>query len=184
DTEKALLFEMKEKEEAIDIPAWIVNDKVGVLTINDLNITLQINAPYDLSNISARRVLMSRDLRGLLKSGYVRFVAPAETIQYAGPEELIPGLEVFDSPDEAEANMSNSVSQNPLIDEQNSLEITENDVDNLTEEEAMVETLRKGMPTIKTASPLTEEAPTRHTVHGSPKTPQADSNIKPIRKLS
>jgi hypothetical protein len=184
DREKALLFEMKEREEAIDVPAWIINDQAGILTINDLDITLPLNSPYDLGNISARRIMMSRDLKGLLRSGFVRFISPSEAAVYAeqsvGNTVEAPGLDVFDSPEAAEANMVNSVGHNPVIDPENAMDVSEDDINTLTEEEAMISELRKDMPTVKTSS---NTAP-RHTKHGSPQTPSPDSGIKPIRKLS
>jgi hypothetical protein len=190
DRERALLVELKEKDEAIDRPAWIVNNGEGALIINDLDITLPMNSPYDLSNISARRIIMSRDLKGLIKEGHVKFISPAEKdeiiIENVDEESASMGLDVFDSPEQAEANMTNSVSRNPVIDDSNAMEVVEGDIENLTEEESMVLDLTQGMPTVKEQRQRQRQTSTEttiHTKHGSSEKAKS-SNIKPIRKLS
>ena len=75
--EKLILQVEKEKAEAIDTPAWIVNDQVGMLTLNDLGVSLPLNIPFDLSSISAKKVATSRDLKMLIRDNYVRFISPA-----------------------------------------------------------------------------------------------------------
>lgn len=189
DRERAILQEMKEKEEAIDIPAWIVNDKVGMLSVNDLNISLPMNVPYDLSNISARRILMSKELRGLLKEGYIRFVSLEEKDQFilraSGELETIDGIDVFDNHEKAMENMESekSSSGNPVIDEKNAMTITEEDIESKTEEESMVLNLTQNMPTVKTNRSV--PVGNRKTTHAniSSETPK-NPNIKTVRKVS
>ena len=187
--ERALLLELKEKDEAIDKPAWIVNSGAGTLILNDLDITLPINSPYDLSNISARRIIMSQDLKGLIKAGYVKFISPAEKDRYIMSQvedNRTIGLDVFDSPEEAEANMANSVSTNPVIDEENYIDITEDDINGLTDEESMMANLTQDMPKQSTASTISTSETQRHTVHGGSKSSGTTKtpNISPIRKLT
>lgn len=195
DRERAVLMELKAKDEAIDAPAWIVNDKNGSITVNDLDITLLQNAPFDLSNISARRILMSRDLKGLIKTGLVRFLSPSERDTYIigsnNGDEIDHGLEVFSKVEEAEAHMANSVAANPIIDEENAIEVTESDVDALTEQESMIMNLTQALPVTKRTVPSEHREPQepRHSVHGkqsrpSPNPEAKSPNIKPIRKLS
>ena len=189
DRERALLRELKEKDEAIDAPAWIINSGGGTLVINDLEITLPINAPYDLSNISARRIIMSRDLKQLIKGGYIKFLSPAQKDQYVlekSGEKIDMGLAVYDSPAEAEAGIADSVSQNPAIDEENSIEISEKDIESPTEDESMVLNLTQEMPKTKSNQAVIPEETSRHTVHGTP-SPSGKTNspnVNPIRKLT
>lgn len=184
--ERAILQEMKEKSEAIDTPAWIVNDKVGMLSVNDLNISLPFNAPFDLSNISAKRIIASKDLKGLLKAGYVRFISPREKDQFVlktVDAEAIGGLEVFDNHEQAEESITSGVSsRNTVIDDRNAMTITEADVDTKTEEESMVLNLTQNMPTVKTISEIPSSNRTSthgNTTNTTPKNP----NIKTIKKL-
>jgi len=189
DRERALLLELKERDEAIDKPAWIVNTGGGTLIINDLDITLPIASPYDLSNISARRIIMSRDLKELIKGGYVKFLSPEEKDKFIlGTDQatLSVGLDVFDSPEQAEAHMASSVSQNPIIDDKNAIDITASDLENPTEGESMVMNLTQDMPETKVGEPLIPTETSRHTTHGSPaQSGNAKSPaISPVRKLT
>ena len=194
DRERAVLMELKEKAESIDAPAWIINDKVGMLSVNDLNISLPLNAPYDLSNISARRVANSKDLKGVIKAGYVRFISPEEKDQIilnivGGDENTAVGsLAVFDNHEQAMENIGTthiSESRNdrrtPIISD-NTMELTEEDLNSPTEDEGMILNLTQNMATVKLRkeTPLTETS--RKTTHGNiPTTPKP--GIKPIRKL-
>jgi hypothetical protein len=83
----AVAMEQKEKEEAIDIPAYVVQESCRSLTINDLNISLTLNVPYDLSNISAHRIASSIELKKLIKNGTVKFVRPEELEDYVDRAE-------------------------------------------------------------------------------------------------
>jgi hypothetical protein len=189
--EKAILQELKEKSEAIDIPAWIINDKVGILSINDLNIALPLNSPYDLSNISAKRIAASKDLRVLLKEGYIRFISPAERDEFIlktvdGETESTSGLSIFDNHEQAMDNIGGSVvsSRNPIINDESAMDITEGDIVHKTEDESMILNLTQNMPTIKNRQPIPEG--NRKTVHTNvtPTSTSKNPNVKPIRKLS
>jgi len=153
---RAVEMERKESMESIDKNAYIVNEKAGVLTINDLDITLALNAPYDLSNISAKRIAASSELKGLLKSGFIKFIDPSQIDSYVAKAEQAyqtHGLEVFDKHDEAEANMGNYDSpatgatsiHSSNVQPENGMEVTGSDVDNPTEEEKMMLDLTRNM---------------------------------------
>jgi len=185
--EKAVLQELKEKAEAIEIPAWIVNDKVGSLSINDLNIGLPLNAPFNLSSISARRIALSKDLRGLLKAGYVRFISPKEKdrlLSKESAEETTQGLEVFDHHDEVLSSIENSgTSSNPVIDDKTAMFIDEADIANKTEEENMILDLTQGMPATKTkhAAPVVNHRTVHNNTASSPK--PKNPAIKSVKRL-
>ena len=187
DREYAVLKEQKDKEEAIDIPAWIVNDKAGALTINDLDISLPLNSPFDLSRIPARKISASKDLKSLLKSGYVKFVSPDERESYISKitekeEEKVSELEVFDNHIQAGASMEGVV--DTTINEEDNLMITENDMDTLSDEESMIMDLTQNMPTTKA---ITSSSKTVHSNRSPQSVQSAQSNspnIKRIRKVN
>ena len=169
DREKIVLMEMKERDEAIEDTAWIINDKVGNLSINDLRISLPLNMPYDLSYVSARRIAASRDLKILIRDGYVRFISPKEKDVFlqktVGSESDFESLEVFDNHEEAEAALGNK--KNPVISE-DAVEITAKDIENPTEEENSILNLTQNMPTVKQPRQVQgQSTEPRHTVHGS-----------------
>ena len=105
--QRAIALEQKEAEESLDMPAWVVNEKFSSISISDLNLQLNLNAPIDMSRYSAKRLAASHDLKMLLKKGWLRFISPddAEAIraQYA-QEQLNDTVEVYDR-DEAEARL-------------------------------------------------------------------------------
>lgn len=108
---RAEAMELKEKSEAIDVDAFIVNDKCANLAINDLGINLALNAPYNLANISARRLLNSKDLKALFNAKLVKFIKPDEIGIYVKRAEQgfeIGSLPVYSSPEEAEDQMERS----------------------------------------------------------------------------
>jgi len=167
--QRALEAEKKEQLEAIDKPAYIVNDKVGVLTINDLNITLSLNCPYDLSRISAKRIAASNDLKELLKTGYIKFVPLDQVEEYVKAVEksiITPSLEVFDNHRQAERNMANlegktvkSVSKAKSVramidgdDDDESEEWDANSLEKPTEDERMIMDLTSKIGTSKQSS--------------------------------
>ena len=179
DRERAILFEQKEKDEAIDVSAYIVNEKAAKIIVNDIGIDLSLNMPYDLSNISARRIASSKDLKELIRSGFVRFISPTEVEAYVnkavhGMESMSAGLEVYNSPAEAEAAIATT--RGPL-DTGDVLDIVDGDVGRLTEEENMMMNLTSGLPTAKKES---SPEGTRVTSHGSSPSqrPQASSSGK------
>lgn len=185
DRERAVMMEMKEKEESIDIPAWIVNDKYGMLSINDLNISLPLNAPFDLSNISAKRVMASKDLSGLLKSGYVRFISPRQKddliLKTIGGVEKVHGLEVFSDHEEAQASIEGSeyheTSRPTVMIDDNAEEMTASELESPTEEESMVLNLTQDMPTVRT--PRTNNT----VIHNIPAKDPSKPGVSPIRKM-
>lgn len=206
DREKAVLMEMKEKSESIDVPAWVVNEKIGVLSINDLNINLPLNSPFDLSNISAKRIAASKDLKMLLRDGHVRLVSPKEKNEIvsraSGEEESDHGLEIFDRHEQAEDSIKNSTSTRhaspiisedknsistkhsfPVINDETADDLTEEDIQKPLEEESMIINLTQNMPIVKESSALAG-GETRKTVHSNDAVSQSQKpNIKPIKKL-
>lgn len=188
DRERAVLQELKDKEESIDIPAWIVNDKVGMMSINDLKISLPLNVPYDLSNVSAKRIAMSRELKGLLREGMIKFISPKEKDKFimSVTEEIDTnsGLAVFDNHEQAMDSIGDEVAgsrSTPVIDDRNAMYITESDVENKTEDESMILNLTQNMPNVRAKRELPEG--NRKTVHGNSTPTTKNPNIKPIRKL-
>ena len=151
---RAVEQERKEQMESIEKSAYVVNDKAGVLTINDLDITLALNSPYDLSNISAKRIAGSSELKSLLKAGYIKFIDPKEIDGYVKKAEeghTTYGYEVFDNHEQAEAHMTQTEAGGINLDTpstlhsqptagngNNSMEITSADMDTPTEEEAVI----------------------------------------------
>lgn len=189
DREREVLTQMKEKEEAIDVEAWVVNEKYGNLSVNDLGIALPMGVPYDLSNVSARRLAASKDLRVLIRDGYVKFVSPNERdmlIQRAlgGSDDMgIGSLPVFDNHEDAMEAIDKKM---PVIAE-DAVEITEDDIERPTEEEDSILNLTQNMPLVKKPRPLPEPAseesldPVR-TVHGSSTNAQLKAPPKPAFK--
>lgn len=104
--EKAVAIEAKEKAEAIDMAAYVVNDTCKSVTINDLDISLGLNIPFDLSNISAKRVAASGDLKAMIRANVIKFIKPEEVVKYmkkTQSEEIEKyGLEAYGSAEEAE----------------------------------------------------------------------------------
>lgn len=205
DREKDIMQAMKDKSEAIDTPAWIVNDKAAKITINDLGVDLDLNTPYNLTNISARKVAVSSDLRGLINSGFVRFISPKEAGELIGleNEEGFTGeLEVFDNAAQAEANMTRTGSD--IIDtteddaEDDAEEITSAELDGPMEEEGMILNLTQGMSKNEIEMAEREVSVARKTSHGNKpsitgpqsttintaKLKSSNSNIKTIKKIS
>ena len=144
---KALAIEQKERMEAIDIPAFIVNEKIGVIAVNDLNITLPMNYPFDLSRVSAKKIFLSKDLKSLYNQGYIKFIHPKDISIYQKKVEnsensKIGSLEIFDNHEKAEQSITD-----PDFNEEKDkndyvpLEISENNLDQETDEESMVSSL-------------------------------------------
>jgi hypothetical protein len=94
---RAIAIEEKERAESIDSPAYIVNDKYASLTLNDLDIQLVLNSPYNLANISAKRLASSKELKAMINAGSIKFINPAEVAGYMkkADSEISMGLEVF-----------------------------------------------------------------------------------------
>ena len=174
--ERALLLEQKRKGQSIGTPAYIVNDKAGVLSINDLDLVLICNAPFNLANLPGKRVAESGELRGLLNAGIVKFISPAEAQEYMNKmdREIIkaPTLDVFDNRYEAESNMVEKAN-GPSI-QADIMELTMEDLERPTTEESMIIDLTENIdPTLQSEGRKTSR-------HGSiPRTSshQANENI-------
>jgi len=103
---KAVAMEEKERSEAIDYSAFIVNISCATLTINDLGINLPLNTPYNLNNLSAKKIANSRELGAMLRSNMIKFIRPDEVQMYMDKvvnEQDKYGLEVYDNHRQAEA---------------------------------------------------------------------------------
>jgi hypothetical protein len=107
---RALAMEEKNLREAIDCDAFVVNTKYSNIQINDLDLSLGLNQPYNLSNLSAKRVAQSNTLFNLLRSGEIELVSPhkAHEIRQQGllAEEQQSGMgvpDVFDNHETAAA---------------------------------------------------------------------------------
>jgi len=134
---KAVAMEAKERMESIDVPAFIVTEKCAAVRINDLNISLMLNVPYNLCNISAKRLVESRDLRALLNSNMIRFVDPKDVdtfIEKAQQDVEKPSLQTYDRKG-AEKAIS---SQMPDSEE---MEVSVNEIDDPTDQESLVTNL-------------------------------------------
>jgi hypothetical protein len=106
---RAIEQERKEHMEAIEKKALIVTE-VSAISINDMDISLSGNTPYDLSNISAKRIAASSDLRALINQGLVRFIGPEEVEGYVKKSLNIkeaPSIPVYDNIEQAAAGIHN-----------------------------------------------------------------------------
>jgi len=90
---RALAIEMKEQAEAIDIPAYIVNDSCSSVTLNDIDLSLNLNMPVNLSNISAKRLSQSGDLKSMVRAGMIKFISPDAVGGYR--EKAIQGVDKY-----------------------------------------------------------------------------------------
>jgi hypothetical protein len=109
---RAVAMEEKERAEAIDYPAFIVNISCATLTINDLGINLPLNTPYNLNNLSAKKIANSRELGAMLRSNMIKFIRPDEVQLYMDKvinEQDKYGLEVYDNHSQAEAAIERGV---------------------------------------------------------------------------
>jgi len=150
----AVLLEQKQKEEAIDVPAYIVSTIGGVLIINDMDIRIHPNLPVDLSNFSAKKIAESQDIKECLKAGYIKFISPYEKDTYIKEdtdEEKNSTLEVFSNHGEAMDSIGQISQKSNLVitDEKDTIDITENNIEEKTEEELMMTDLTQGMPVNK-----------------------------------
>ena len=158
------MMEDMERAGSIDKAAYIVNDKVGSLMINDIEISLPLNVPYSLGNVSAKRIASSKDLLGLIKSGYIKFISPDEVEVYVNKNMskdgvVVPDLKVFDDHRQAEANM--------IVDlDDEGMDVTESDLNHSTEDETMIMDLTQNMPTDKMDKAFISQGTTKKSVHG------------------
>lgn len=141
--ERLVLLEMAEKQGGIESPAWIVNDKTGMITINDMEVDLPLNSPINLMGISPSRIAASQDLKTLVKQELVRFISPSEVGSYFEQadeaDDGIVELEVFDNAEQAAEHMATTAG-----DVGERIEVS--DSNEQFEEESMILDLTAGMP--------------------------------------
>ena len=184
--QKAISFELKEKAEAMDKTAFIVNDKCASLAINDLGINLMLNIPYDLSNISAKRILLSRELLSAIKQGYVRIITPNEVGGFHKKIKEIEsyGLKTYGKVEEAEKAIEERLEGGDVNDTGMTMELDPNDFDKPSEQEILASQV--GQPVFSGTTTLSGGI--RKTMHGNTQSinnkPSMSSNpnLKPIRK--
>jgi hypothetical protein len=109
--QRAVALEQIEREESIGVDAYVVNDSCASLTINDLDLMLQLNMPRNIGHISAKRLSASSELWSLFRQGLIKIISPEKAqhlIKNAGDIQntVVPELEVYSSADEAEYAMS------------------------------------------------------------------------------
>jgi len=63
-------------------PVYVGNMEAGTIVMNDMGITIKLNEIIDLSKVPARKIIESRELRGLLIQKILRFCSEAEYITY------------------------------------------------------------------------------------------------------
>jgi hypothetical protein len=162
--QKALAMELKEKEEAIDKRAFIVNDKCASLTINDLGINLGLNIPFDLSNISAKRILLSRELISAFKSGLIKIVSPDDVPNYHKKlkENESHELKTFSNKDAAERDIENRYESRDGDDSGMIIELGGGDLDGPSEQEKLASEV--GKPVLSGTTTLSGGV--RKSVHG------------------
>ncbi len=102
---RAIAIEMKEQAESIDVAAYVVNDSCGSIRLNDIDLSLGLNMPVDLSRVSAKRLAASNDLKEMVRAKLVKFIRPDEVQFYRekaadGIEK--PGLETYSTWEDAE----------------------------------------------------------------------------------
>lgn len=142
---RAVAMEEKEKAEAIDYPAFIVNTSCATLSINDLGINLALNIPYNLNNISAKKIANSKDLGAMIRAKMIKFVRPDEVQSYRKQvinEQDKYGLEVYDNRRQAEAaigEMGESKAHMSRVSQESELSL--NDLEGPTEEEKILMSL-------------------------------------------
>jgi len=134
--------ELEEMERAgmIGKAAYIVNRNYAIITVNDLDIDLPQNMPFNLGNLPAQKVAESVHLRQLLKGKLIEFVSPQEASDILegidSQDSAVTELEVFDSPAQAEAAIGNK--KTAVIDDESALEVSADDLDGPTEEESII----------------------------------------------
>jgi hypothetical protein len=180
--ERAIALAEMEKAQSIPVPAFVVNEKMGMIAINDLGIDLPMNSPYNLANISASRIAQSADLKVLIRNGLVRFISPDEIQKYVDADVntgSVPDLQVFDSPAEAEAAIAAGPrnASSVLIDEETAEEFTASELEKPTEEEDMILNLTQNMGNLPDSSlPESGVRTSSHGVVAKASRPVASSN--------
>lgn len=153
--QRAEALVLKEKSEAIDVDAFVVNDKCANLAINDLGLNLALNTPYNLANISAKRILCSKDLKAMFNANLVKFIKPQEVSLYVQKAVFeMPTLEVYSTTEAAEEGMARAGMK------VEALPIDINDLSSPTENEMMVTNLTS-RPAVRTQNGTVK------TIHGN-----------------
>jgi len=166
--QKSIMIAEAEQAEGIDEQAWLVNDKYANLTVNDLNLDLNLNSPISLSSIPARKLALSSDLKSIIKGGMAKFISPDEISSYVdamssgGPKA--PSLEVFSSPSKAEENMILSSTDLAYGETAEEMDLDESELEKPFEQESMIFNLTASLP-LERSTPSATGA--TKTVHGS-----------------
>jgi hypothetical protein len=63
-------------------PVYVGNLSTGSIVVNDLNQTIELGQIFDLSKVPARRILESKDLRGLLLKNILKFCTEDEYLKH------------------------------------------------------------------------------------------------------
>jgi hypothetical protein len=141
--ERLILLEAAERQGGLESPAWIVNDKTGMITINDMEVDLPLNSPFNLMGISPSKIAASQDLKVLVKQELVKFISPNEVGSYFEQadeaDDGIVELEVFDNAEQAAEHMATTAG-----DVGERIEVF--DSSQKTDEESMILDLTAGMP--------------------------------------
>jgi len=175
--ERAIAIVENEQLEGIGKPAYVVNSKVGSISINDLGIVLPLNSPLDLGRISAKKLSASRDLHNLFKDEYLKFISPQEAnnLILKGSQIEDHGLKVFDRHEEAEASITYGSSEDHVPSD--IIPISEEGLDKPFEEESMIMNLTQGAPIHKQVQ--TTSRSVRATSHGNTRS-DSDSETKHV----
>ena len=72
-------------------PVYIGNMTGGTIIINDLNQAIKLNEIIDFSRLPARRLVDSRELRGLLLQNRLKFFSEAEYMTYLNTMDSVSG---------------------------------------------------------------------------------------------
>jgi len=127
--QRALMEERLNKEEGLDVPAYIVNKKYGVLSVNDIKLDLNLNSPLNLANIPAKRIDSSNELKKLIKDGIVEFISPEEADRLLnsldGEESTAPVYNNHKEALEAAGSLEeNDVNENETTETENIINLT------------------------------------------------------------
>jgi len=106
--QRAVALEKYEAMTGIETPCYLVNDSCLSLVINDLGKTLSYNMPLDIRNISAKKLLLSKDLRGVINQKFAKFISPDQVPMYQeiarkNEEKAYQSSDIFDSSEDAMA---------------------------------------------------------------------------------
>ncbi len=119
---KAIAMEQMNMEEAMDIPAYIVNERFVSIAVNDIGIALPRNSPVSLNKFSVHTLNRSNDLKDLLNRGLIKFIDPNTIQEYTDKQEESTdmGLGLYDRNTGKTAQHSDSIigdkdNKNPTV---------------------------------------------------------------------